>query len=99
MAKGLTLDEDALREYNDLKGKAAQRATTERSQLEALERQVRTKTTELASANDKLEQARSDREKLDKEQATLDERRDTVRNRYRDVQSTPSICQRDSDGL
>lgn len=75
----VVLSEDDLQEYTRLKGLSARKAVKERQELEGLEREMRTKNTELDGARDKLEQADFKIEKAKGDEKILDERNGKVR--------------------
>lgn len=74
-SKGLTLSEDDLKEYNVLKAESAKKAVQERQELDTLERDLKTKRLEIASVQDRLQQAKNSQRRLTDEDATYSERR------------------------
>lgn len=73
-ARGLTLDEDQLKDYNALKAQAAKKAVKERQELEGLERNARSQKADLTGLEDKLLQAKSLQDKLSGEKTIYAER-------------------------
>lgn len=85
---GLSLSNDDLARYHELKAEANVRATAERQKLETLSRDIKMRRGTLQSLQDKLSDAQKQRDKLDAEVQVLSDRKESLEEKRRTAQQS-----------
>lgn len=87
-ARGLTLSDDDLTEYHNLRGEANLRAISERQMLESLSRDIRSQRAALKDAEEKLSSLQRQEQKLSKEADALTERKTALTQRSSEIEES-----------